>query len=109
MPSDKPPSVIRRSLCDHSRFCSAACAATLLLGCTAVAAVTRWHGFALLDNLNEKEQQEFIQTATTNLPTESVGADGTVTRFPVSTGTLTEPERHIIADGCLINYYRNSK
>ncbi|MDY6066176.1 MAG: hydratase, partial [Candidatus Faecousia sp.] len=39
----------------------------------------------------------------------AVKPDGTVTRFPVSTGTLTEPERHIIADGCLINYYRNSK
>ena len=39
----------------------------------------------------------------------AVKPDGTVTRFPVSTGTLTEPERHIIADGCLINYYLNSK
>ena len=39
----------------------------------------------------------------------AVKPDGTVTRFPVSTGELTEPERHIIADGCLINYYRSSK
>ena len=39
----------------------------------------------------------------------AVKPDGTVTRFPVSTGALTEPERHIIADGCLINYYRSSK
>ncbi len=38
-----------------------------------------------------------------------VKADGTVTEFPVSTGALTEPERQIIADGCLINYYRNSQ
>ena len=37
----------------------------------------------------------------------AVKPDGTVTKFPVSTGALTEPERHIIADGCLINYYRN--
>lgn len=36
-------------------------------------------------------------------------ADGTVTEFPVSTGALTEPERQIIADGCLINYYRNNQ
>ena len=39
----------------------------------------------------------------------AVKPDGTVTRFPVSTGELTEPERQTIADGCLINYYRNSK
>lgn len=38
----------------------------------------------------------------------AVKADGTVTEFPVSTGALTEPERQIIADGCLINYYRNN-
>ena len=38
----------------------------------------------------------------------AVKPDGTVTRFSVSTGALTEPERQIIADGCLINYYRNS-
>ena len=39
----------------------------------------------------------------------AVKPDGTVTAFPVSTGTLTEPERQIIADGCLINYYRNNQ
>ena len=38
-----------------------------------------------------------------------VKADGTVTEFPVSTGALTEPERQIIADGCLINYYRSNQ
>ncbi len=37
----------------------------------------------------------------------AVKPDGTVTAFPVSTGALTENERQIIADGCLINYYRN--
>ena len=37
----------------------------------------------------------------------AVKPDGTVTKFSVSTGALTEPERQIIADGCLINYYRN--
>ena len=36
-----------------------------------------------------------------------VKPDGTVTPIQVSTGALTEPERQIIADGCLINYYRN--
>ena len=36
-----------------------------------------------------------------------VKADGTVTKIAVSTGDLTPDERQIIADGCLINYYRN--
>ena len=35
--------------------------------------------------------------------------DGTVTEFTCSVGALTDPERRIIADGCLINYYRNNK
>ncbi|MCM1148544.1 MAG: hydratase [Butyricicoccus sp.] len=39
----------------------------------------------------------------------AVNAEGRVTAFTVSTGALTEPERDIIANGCLINYYRNSK
>lgn len=39
----------------------------------------------------------------------AVKPDGTVTAFPVSTGALTGPERQIIADGCLINYYRKNK
>ena len=38
----------------------------------------------------------------------AVKPDGTVTRFPVSTGPLTPAERQIIVDGCLINYYRNN-
>ena len=37
----------------------------------------------------------------------AVKPDGSVTKFAVSTGALTETERQIIADGCLINYYRN--
>ena len=37
----------------------------------------------------------------------AVKPDGTVTKFAVSTGALTEAERQIIADGCLINYYRS--
>ena len=39
----------------------------------------------------------------------AVKPDGTVTKFSVSTGALTEAERQIIADGCLINYYRGNK
>ena len=37
----------------------------------------------------------------------AVKADGVVTPFAVSLGDLTPDERQIIADGCLINYYRN--
>lgn len=35
--------------------------------------------------------------------------DGKVTSFPLSLGHLTESERHILADGCLINYYKNNQ
>ena len=37
-----------------------------------------------------------------------VKADGSVVKMPVATGDLTDDERQIIADGCLINYYRNN-
>ena len=37
----------------------------------------------------------------------AVKPDGTVNAFAVSLGDLTPDEREIIADGCLINYYRN--
>ncbi len=37
-----------------------------------------------------------------------VKPDGTVKKVSVSTGDLTPDERQIIADGCLINYYRNN-
>ena len=37
-----------------------------------------------------------------------VKPDGTVTTFNCSVGALTDAERQIIVDGCLINYYRNN-
>ena len=37
-----------------------------------------------------------------------VKADGSVKKVAVSTGDLTPDERQIIADGCLINYYKNN-
>ena len=46
---------------------------------------------------------------TTSPPTRSSKPDGTVTEFKCSVGALTDPERQIITDGCLINYYRNNK
>ncbi len=38
----------------------------------------------------------------------AVKKDGSVVEFDTSTGPLTEDERQIIADGCLINYYKNN-
>ncbi|MBQ1755223.1 MAG: hydratase [Oscillospiraceae bacterium] len=43
-----------------------------------------------------------------NFSAYAVKPDGTVTEFKVSLGALTEAERRIIVDGCLINYYRNN-
>ena len=37
-----------------------------------------------------------------------VKGDGSVKKVAVSTGDLTPDERQIIADGCLINYYKNN-
>ena len=37
-----------------------------------------------------------------------VKPDGSVKEIKLSTGALTEPERRILADGCLINYYKNN-
>ena len=53
-----------------------------------------------------KVRQAVLENAE-SFPAYAVKPDGEVVEFPVSTGALTEPERQIIADGCLINYYRN--
>ena len=42
-------------------------------------------------------------------PAYAVHEDGSVTELHLSTGPLTEEERQILADGCLINYYRASR
>ena len=42
-----------------------------------------------------------------NIAAYAVKQDGSVTKFRCSIGDLTDSERQIIADGCLINYYRN--
>jgi aconitate hydratase len=41
-----------------------------------------------------------------DIPALAVKADGTVTAFRVSIGVLTDAERQILTDGCLINYYK---
>ncbi|MEA4933330.1 MAG: hydratase, partial [Lawsonibacter sp.] len=43
-----------------------------------------------------------------SFPAYVIKTDGSVREFLVSTGALTEAERRIITDGCLINYYRSS-
>ena len=42
-----------------------------------------------------------------NIPAYIIHADRSIQLIHLSTGELTEPERQILADGCLINYYRN--
>ena len=42
-----------------------------------------------------------------SIPACIIKPDGSVTPLTLSTGALTETERQIIIDGCLINYYRN--
>ena len=51
--------------------------------------------------------REAVMEAKDNFPAYAVKPDGTVKEFKVSLGGLTPDEREIIADGCLINYYRN--
>ena len=43
-----------------------------------------------------------------SMPAVVVKADGSVKTFSVALGALTDAERHILADGCLINYYKNN-
>ncbi len=64
--------------------------------------------FALNDYIFVPKVREAVIENTPEFPAYAVHADGSVTRFPVSVGPLTESEREIIADGCLINYYKNT-
>ena len=41
-----------------------------------------------------------------DIPALVVKSDGSVTAFRVSIGVLTDAERQILTDGCLINYYK---
>lgn len=47
-----------------------------------------------------------LLAAQDTMPAYSVAADGAVTPFTVRLGALTDAERQILADGCLINYYK---
>ncbi len=51
--------------------------------------------------------REAVKQCAGEMKVYAVKTDGTVKPFTVSLGDLTEDERQIIMDGCLINYYRN--
>ncbi len=63
--------------------------------------------FSLDDYIFIPGLKKAILENTEKFPAYVVKPDGTVTEFTVSVGALTEDERQIIVDGCLINYYRN--
>lgn len=46
--------------------------------------------------------------AADTMPAVAVKPDGSVREFTVKLGALTDAERQILADGCLINYYKNN-
>ena len=63
--------------------------------------------FALGDYIFVPGLRKAVLEAAASITAYAVKEDGTVVPFPVSIGPLTDAERQIIADGCLINYYRN--
>ena len=65
--------------------------------------------FALGDYIFVPGLRKAILEKNDDITAYAVKPDGTVTKFSCSVGALTDPERQIITDGCLINYYRNNK
>ncbi|MBQ9324192.1 MAG: hydratase [Clostridia bacterium] len=63
--------------------------------------------FALGDYIFVPGIRDAILKGVPSLTAYAVKEDGSVTPFTVSFGDLTGPERQILVDGCLINYYRN--
>ena len=45
--------------------------------------------------------------AAAEIPAVAVKPDGSTVAFTVRLGAMTDAERQILADGCLINYYKN--
>ena len=48
-----------------------------------------------------------LLAAADELEAVAVKPDGGLVRFTVRLGAMTDAERQILADGCLINYYKN--
>ena len=63
--------------------------------------------FALGDYIFVPGLRKAILEKNDDITAYAVKPDGTVTAFRCSVGALTDAERQILADGCLINYYRN--
>ena len=63
--------------------------------------------FALDDWVFIPGLRKVVLEGTPEFTAYAVKPDGTLKSFTVSLGDLTPDERQIIADGCLINYYRN--
>ena len=63
--------------------------------------------FALGDYIFIPGLRKTILEKMDDITAYAVKPDGSVIPFPCSVGALTDAERQIIADGCLINYYRN--
>ncbi|MBQ8076134.1 MAG: hydratase, partial [Oscillospiraceae bacterium] len=63
--------------------------------------------FALGDYIFIPGLRKAILEKMDDITAYAVKPDGSVIPFPCSVGALTDAERQIIADGCLINYYRN--
>jgi aconitate hydratase len=64
--------------------------------------------FALGDYIFIPGVRKAILKNKDSFPAYVVKPDGDVVKISVSTGPLTIPERQIIVDGCLINYYKNN-
>lgn len=64
--------------------------------------------FALGDWVFIPGLRKAVLEATPEFKAYAVKKDGSINEFTVSLGDLTPDERQIIADGCLINYYRNN-
>ena len=62
--------------------------------------------FALGDYVFIPVLRQAVLEGTDDMTAYAVKEDGAVVPFPVSIGALTDAERRIITDGCLINYYR---
>ena len=65
------------------------------------------HAFALGDWVFVPGLRKAVLEGIPAFTAYAVRADGSVSPFTVTLGELTRDERQIIADGCLINYYRN--
>ena len=64
--------------------------------------------FALGDYIFVPGLKTAIAEKNDDITAYAVKPDGTVTAFGCSVGALTDAERQIITDGCLINYYRSN-